>query len=184
MASNFTEHFKLNQWERSDKVLMEDFNEDNAKIDGAIQAEAVARAAADQELSQVFNQALALKADSTTVSSLSSTVSGHTSTLAKKGNCRIYTTSYVGSGTYGASNPNCLQFSSKPAVVFLAGPTGAQGVLIQGHSNTRIPETSRGGGYLHLTWSGNSVSWYDPVCAENQMNIANSTYLVVALLPL
>ena len=43
---NRTTNYKLCQWERSDKVLMEDFNEDNAKLDGAIKAEADARTAA------------------------------------------------------------------------------------------------------------------------------------------
>ena len=31
-----TEHYNLNQWEKTDRVLMEDFNTDNAKIDAAI----------------------------------------------------------------------------------------------------------------------------------------------------
>ena len=33
---NKTQNYKLNQWEKSDRVLMEDFNADNAKIDAAI----------------------------------------------------------------------------------------------------------------------------------------------------
>lgn len=36
MPSNYTEHFKLSQWERPDKVLMDDFNDDNQKIDAAL----------------------------------------------------------------------------------------------------------------------------------------------------
>ena len=36
MPSNFTKHYSLSQWERSDKVLMDDFNADNAKIDAAL----------------------------------------------------------------------------------------------------------------------------------------------------
>ena len=35
MPSNYTEHFKLSQWERPDKVLMDDFNDDNRKIENA-----------------------------------------------------------------------------------------------------------------------------------------------------
>ena len=35
MPSNFTKNYSLSQWERSDKVLMDDFNADNAKIDAA-----------------------------------------------------------------------------------------------------------------------------------------------------
>ena len=31
-----TEHYQLNQWAKSDRVLMEDFNSDNEKIDAAL----------------------------------------------------------------------------------------------------------------------------------------------------
>ena len=33
MPSNQTPNYALNQWERDDRILMEDFNADNAKID-------------------------------------------------------------------------------------------------------------------------------------------------------
>ena len=36
MPSNHTPNYALNQWERDDRVLMEDFNADNAKIDAAL----------------------------------------------------------------------------------------------------------------------------------------------------
>ena len=32
-----TDHFQLNQWEKPDRVLMEDFNADNARLDAALQ---------------------------------------------------------------------------------------------------------------------------------------------------
>lgn len=35
---NNTEHYQLNQWEGSDRILRTDFNADNAKIDAAIGA--------------------------------------------------------------------------------------------------------------------------------------------------
>jgi len=38
MASNYTEHFGLNQWAAEDHVLREEFNADNAKIDAALYA--------------------------------------------------------------------------------------------------------------------------------------------------
>ena len=31
-----TENYKLNQWERSDRILMEDFNADNARLEAAL----------------------------------------------------------------------------------------------------------------------------------------------------
>ena len=36
MASNYTEKYKLCQWEETDAVLRTDFNEDNAKIEAAL----------------------------------------------------------------------------------------------------------------------------------------------------
>ena len=45
MPTNHTPNYQLSQWERDDRILMEDFNADNAKIDAAIKAEAEVRAA-------------------------------------------------------------------------------------------------------------------------------------------
>ena len=36
MPTNHTPNYQLSQWERDDRILMEDFNADNAKIDAAI----------------------------------------------------------------------------------------------------------------------------------------------------
>ena len=47
MATNKTEHYGLNQWVKSDEVLMEDFNEDNAKIEAAFQQVEIDLAALD-----------------------------------------------------------------------------------------------------------------------------------------
>ena len=40
MASNHTTNYQLNQWAKSDRVMMDDFNADNAKIDAALKANA------------------------------------------------------------------------------------------------------------------------------------------------
>ena len=39
---NYTENYQLNQWEQTDRVLMEDFNADNAKLDAALKTNAEA----------------------------------------------------------------------------------------------------------------------------------------------
>ena len=36
MPTNHTPNYQLSQWERDDRVLMDDFNADNAKIDAAL----------------------------------------------------------------------------------------------------------------------------------------------------
>ena len=41
MPTNHTPNYQLSQWERTDRVLMDDFNADNAKIDAALGAHAV-----------------------------------------------------------------------------------------------------------------------------------------------
>ena len=40
-----TTNYQLNQWAKSDRVMMDDFNADNAKIDAALKANADAIAA-------------------------------------------------------------------------------------------------------------------------------------------
>ena len=49
MASNHTEHFSLNQWQGDDQLKRTDFNEDNAKIDAALNDLSGGRAAAQAE---------------------------------------------------------------------------------------------------------------------------------------
>ena len=57
---NKTTNYQLNQWVKSDRVLMEDFNADNAKIDAAIKA---------------VDTKVNTKADKSALTSLQSTVS-------------------------------------------------------------------------------------------------------------
>ena len=45
MPNSQTPNYGLSQWEKSDRIQMEDFNADNAKIDAALKAQAVAHAA-------------------------------------------------------------------------------------------------------------------------------------------
>ena len=55
-----TGNYNLSQWEISDRIQMEDFNADNAKIDAALKAEQDTRAAAVTELTaQLAQKALA-----------------------------------------------------------------------------------------------------------------------------
>ena len=147
MPSNQTPNYRLSQWERTDRVLMEDFNADNAKIDAA--------------LAGLAGQ-VAGKAAQSALDALSQTVAGHTAALSRKGNCRVEILSYAGSGEYGAAHPNTLTFSGRPA--FFLG-FGGQTVLFYTRGSTHISSLHNGGyNYvfygLPTTWSGNTVSWY------------------------
>jgi hypothetical protein len=55
MPSNQTPNYALSQWERDDRILMEDFNADNAKIDAALAAQAGTLAAHTAELTRKGN---------------------------------------------------------------------------------------------------------------------------------
>ena len=85
VCMNQTPNYQLNQWEKTDRIQMEDFNADNAKIEAAI-----------KNLETSTAQA-----------------------LAAAGNCKIAVGSYVGTGTYGASNPTRISFEFQPLMILL-----------------------------------------------------------------
>ena len=104
-----TANYHLSQWKGEDRILAEDFNADNAKVDAALKAEAEVRRTADEAETRARTAA---------VSSLSAA-------LGKRGNCKIWTTSYQGTGTAGPSVPTSLTFPQKPVVAAIADGNGA-----------------------------------------------------------
>ena len=54
MPTNHTPNYQLSQWERDDRILMEDFNADNAKIDGALSEGKAAREVLAAQYPAVF----------------------------------------------------------------------------------------------------------------------------------
>ena len=164
MPSNYTPNYRLNQWARPDKVLMEDFNADNAKIDGAIKAQADGLAA---EVSA--RTALA-------------------ALTAKKGNCRIETRSYTGTGKTGDGVSVSISFSAKPVIFFVIGPRCLLAADCASGYNTFIGYISNGiygssfnGGGVGITWSGNTAVLSVPE-GYTDLNYANYSYKVIAFL--
>ena len=161
---NHTPNYALSQWEKSDRVLMEDFNADNAKIDAA--------------LAGLAGQ-VAGKAAQSALNALSQTVAGHTSALRGKGNCRIDTQFYFGTNECGAEHPTSITFSARPMFFLVYGPAS----FIFGQSETPVVSLYNGGysyysGYLTTTWNGNTVSFYDDTPTK-QAN-REYTYRVIA----
>ena len=154
---NSTGNFQLNQWDPEDRILRTDFNEDNAKLDAALksQAEALAAETAARE-----------QAD------------------AAFGNCKMQYGTYVGTGTYGDSNPTRLTFSFEPKLVIIQMLDEARTddkscpmmVLVRPLMAFAF---SKGVYRTPITWSGNSVSWtgWD---ASYQFNSSGATYLYIA----
>lgn len=93
---------------------------------------------------------------------------------------KIAAGSYVGTGTYGQSNPNTLEFDAPPLMVFVVGDRSF--FAIQGNPTANV-SYGGSGGELSLIWSGNSLSWY--VYAEpnayKQLNIEGKAYYYIAL---
>ena len=105
---------------------------------------------------------------------------------------RIATGSYVGTGTYGPSNPSSLTFDFVPKLVIVTTQYGlqpygdsyyswAQGCLIW-HYNQAYLRTFNG--TLRFTRSGNTLSWYFDSSvsgAENQCNASATTYYYTSI---
>ena len=156
MSTNHTTNYDLNQWEGTDKVLRTEFNADNAKIDAALKANADAVDSLETQL-----------------------VSG----LAGKGNCQLWTTSYVGDDQVTYNSNNRITFPKLPVLVIIQGTNGGETMLILGQ-NTKyltIMGTAYGGS---VTWEGTTMSWrVNTTNPSDQFNLQGATYLVLALLP-
>ena len=154
MSTNYTQNYHLSQWSRSDKVLMEEFNADNAKIDAALAGKA--EAASVTALSRRVDG----KADVSSLNSLAQTVTSHGISLAGKGNCRIYTGSYTGTGTYGKNDQSSFTFPKRPVLIFI-GDCGSGGRhFLACYSQSTIWTQSSSPAYDYISWSGTTMSWY------------------------
>ena len=111
---------------------------------------------------------------------------------------KMETGSYVGTGTYGSSNPNTLTFSFAPKLVVISGTATNQFTdslaLISGNTKTGAMgynNLSSGSGVfaggIRVSWNKNSVSWYvDDISNSNfsehiQKNLEGQEYYYVAL---
>ena len=98
------------------------------------------------------------------------------SALNGKGNCRLFTGSYVGTGTKEQS----FTFPEKPWLVAILG--GSFFILTAHGITQTVSLSSFRQTMVNLTWTGNTASWdvfnYD----QDACNLENVTYQVVALL--
>lgn len=153
-----TEHYQLSLWNQDDRILMETFNGNNAKLDAALKAEADAREASTAALAEA---------------------------VTKCGNCKIVYGSYAGDGTYGKDNPCTLSFNHKP--VFLAiciddmDSSAPQRLIAIRGAKEAYSFPGEHNSDNTLTWNDKSVSWYDN-SAYYQCNASGETYYYVALL--
>ena len=100
--------------------------------------------------------------------------------LGSGGNtARISCGSYVGTGTYGAGNPNTLTFDFRPLLLIWGDPVYDQYttvVCMRGRDNQPGPN-----GRITTIWGNNSVSWYHNSSAQEQANSSGVSYPYVAI---
>ena len=99
--------------------------------------------------------------------------------------CQIYTGSYVGTGTYGQSNPNELTFPFKPNAVFIS-PGESYGMVVSpvwvyGMTYTASTWGQAGTYNIKLTWAENGVTWYCENSDAGQFNREDIPYYYVAI---
>ena len=103
---------------------------------------------------------------------------------------KIEVGSYVGTGTYGSSNPNSLTFEFEPRLVVIVGAMYSDGTYV--YTLTLVNPLTVASAHVGsgnktgclVTWSGKSVSWYNNGSSGqdgNQLNYSGKTYCYVAL---
>ena len=169
MPSSQTQNYKLSQWVKTDKVLMDDFNADNLAIDAALTSKA------EQSALTALQTTVSKKAEQLDVSALQTALAG-------KGNCQIYAKTYTGKDTFGPDNQNSITFPAKPEVVLLGSRENFGTILIALYGQTHVSTIGSTLQSIYLSWSGNTLSWYSTFNADSQLNDKGSVYPVIALM--
>ena len=164
MASQQTPNYRLSRWEGTDRVLVEEFNDNWDKIDtaikgnaGAIAAEVSARESGDSTLQTTLQAA-----------------------LAKCGNCQIFVGTFTGDGAAART----LTFSGKPLYLLVTTVEGHRKnrslSMIRGTTTTYADVTDTNS-VTGVSWTETSVTFETPNTAYG-VNATQTKYLYMALL--
>ena len=157
MSTNHTTNYNLNQWEATDKVLRTEFNEDNAKIDAALKANADALAALEDTLALKGNCQIEVQ-----------TYTGNGKSGAS--NPTVLTFSKV----------PLLVLICGYGTMMITGPQLSQ-CAFHSYTTNFYPQNA------HISWSGSQVSLYSDavgtgvINAANQMNEIRQAYIALAV---
>lgn len=202
MSTGKTKYLGLHRWEPNDSFLRTEFNENSDKLDSELEqfhAEmadefSAVRTEMQEGLSDHRHNAgditggtLPVARGGTGVTDLA----GLANALKNAAPLwRTATGSYVGTGTYGANNPNTINFPFKPAVclVFIGGSCEnwvvfTQDVIFMPFNIGRYLSANK---LVNTDW-GKSLKWYTTIAysdeenAESQLNAAGKTYTYWAL---
>ena len=164
MASQQTPNYRLSRWEGTDRILVEEFNDNWDKIDtaiksnaGAIAAEVSAREGGDSTLRTTLQAA-----------------------LAKCGNCQIFVGAFTGDGAAART----LTFSGKLLYLLVTTAEGHRKnrslSMIRG-TTTTYADVSDYNSVTAVSWTDTSVTFETPNPAYG-VNIDQTAYVYMALL--
>lgn len=148
-----TQKYQLTQWEKQDRIQMEAFNSDNAKLEAALAAAS---------------------------SALSAETAARTAALALKGNCQLFVTSYTGTGKFGGGTPVQVTFPAPPDFVVVYAAQYFRVMFFRAGQATACNMDTRSNYTVSLRWQGNTVSWASSIDANAQLNSSGETYTVAA----
>ena len=120
----------------------------------------------------------ALKANADTAAAASAAV-------ALCGNCKIETSTYTGTGTYGSANPTTLTFPKKPTLLFVLASSGNGFMLMvtdktPATTNAFVYYNGATWGTVNLSWQGSTLRFYSDRYDTWQGNASGVVYQVVA----
>ena len=150
MASQQTPNYRLSRWAGTDRILVEEFNDNWDKIDTALKASADNVASAAAALENCGNYEIGLF-----------TYTGTGSYGSKNPTVITFPkmpTVFIIKGTQG--------------IMMGRGGESKGTISVQGSSNAIVQD-------LDLTWQGSKCSFYHTITARQQMN-ASDTYWVLA----
>lgn len=93
--------------------------------------------------------------------------------------CQLEQGSYVGTGTYGASNKNSLTFSSKPILFIITNNDREEWSIVIRPNAWGISTNASNYALRYVTWSDNSISWYNADSSSYQFNLSGKTYYYI-----
>lgn len=109
-------------------------------------------------------------------------------TLAN-GRAQIATGSYTGTGTYGASNKNSLVIDGATKLVFIMGYSNSRyylGIINTNYETGLVYILDAGGQavagrIVSISFSSGTLTWYNTVGTEYQLNYSGATYRYVTI---
>ena len=153
MASQETPNYRLSRWAGTDRILMEEFNSDNEKIDAALKGNADGVAALQTALASCGNCKI---------------VYGTYTGNGKYGKDNPNQLTFDG---------NPLFVIIKGSI----GSAPTLGIQAMRGWYTAYTGSADSSTVCHLTWGEHSLSWYNSQSSSDQFNTSDSVYPYIAL---